>query len=197
MSRRYPGLGGMLKEMFRDNPEEYRDPEDIDRETEAEEAEQRDGEDPDEVVDVIPVGSEREKAEMQNALETLYDLRFGIVVLSALVLAFSGLADPAWKFMLGTVIGCVLALFLVQKMYQGISNALRMDPAEAVKYTRKQVAIRYFLTFAVLALSMFLGGIAMGAGTILASFTIKPAAYFQPWFRKLRLWCKGLFRKAA
>lgn len=197
MSRRYPGLGGMLKEMFRDNPEEYRDPEDIDRETEAEEAEQRDGEDPDEVVDVIPVGSEREKAEMQNALETLYDLRFGIVVLSALVLAFSWLADPAWKFMLGTVIGCVLALFLVQKMYQGISNALRMDPAGAVKYTRKQVAIRYFLTFAVLALSMFLGGIAMGAGTILASFTIKPAAYFQPWFRKLRLWCKGLFRKAA
>ncbi|MBO4325155.1 MAG: ATP synthase subunit I [Lachnospiraceae bacterium] len=197
MSRRYPGLGGMLREMFRDNPEDYRDPEDIDRETEAEEAEQRDGEDPDEVVDYIPVGSEREKEELRNAEETLWDLRFGIVVLSIAVLPLAWFADPAWKFMLGTVIGCVLALFLVQKMYQGISNALMMDPAGAVKYTRKQVALRYFLTFAVLALSMFLGGIAMGAGTILASFTIKPAAYFQPWFRKLRLWCKGLFRKAA
>ena len=197
MSRRYPGLGGMLKEMFRDNPEDYRDPEDIDRETEAEEDEQRDGEDPDEVVDIIPVGSEREKAEMRNAVETLYDLRFGILVLSVLILPIACFTDPPWKFLIGTAIDCVLALFLVQKMYQGISNALMMDPAGAVRYTRKQVAVRYFLTFGVLALTMFLGGIAMGAGTILASFMIKPAAYFQPWFRKLRLWCMKLFKKGA
>lgn len=197
MSRRYPGLGGMLKEMFRDNPEDYRDPEDIDRETEAEEAEQRDGEDPDEVVDYIPVGSEREKEELLNAEETLRDLRFGIVVLSIAVLPLAWFAEPHWKFPIGVLIGCVLALFLVQKMYQGISNALMMDPAGAVRYTRKQVALRYFMTFGVLALTMFLGGISMGAGAILASFMIKTAAYFQPWFRKLRLWCKGLFKRPA
>lgn len=196
MSRRYPGLGGMLREMFRDTPEDYRNPEDIDRETEAEEAEQTDGEDPDEVVDVIPRGSEREKEELENAAETLRDLRFGIVVMSVLILPFGLLADPPWKYAVGAGIGCALALFLVNRIYQSVSNALMLDPAGAARYTRKQVAVRYLLTFAVLAVTMFFGGIAMGAGTIVASFMIKPAAYFQPWFRKLRLFVKRRLKRA-
>ena len=186
MSRRYPGLGGMMREMFRDQPEEYRPPEEIDAETEALEAEQRDGEDPDEVVDYIPAGSARAKAEMDNAKETLNDIRFGIAVLSAVLLPIMFLTDPRWKFAAGIAIGCAYALFLIQNIYKSISVAVMLDPASAVRYARKHVAVRYFVTFAVLALTMFLGGIAMGAGTILASFTVKHAAYFQPWFRKLR-----------
>ena len=186
MSRRYPGLGGMMKEMFKDNPEDYRKPEDIDAEISSEEAELSDEEDPDKVVDVIPVGSEREKEELLNAEETLRDLRFGIVLLSIVFLPIMFFVNPHWRFAAGIAIGCVLALFLIQKIYQSVSTAVLLSPAEAPRYARKQVMIRYFITFAVLAATMFFGGIGMGAGTILATFTIKPAAYFQPWFRKLR-----------
>ncbi len=186
MSRRYPGLGGMMKEMFKDNPEDYRKPEDIDAEVSLEEEELTDGEDPDAVVDVIPVGSEREKAEMENVQETLWDLRFGILLLSSVLLPMMFFADPKWAFAVGIAIGCVLALFLIQKIYKSVSVAVMLDPAGASRYARKQVLIRYLVTFAVLSVTMYFGGIAMGAGTILACFTLKPAAYLQPWFRKLR-----------
>ena len=185
MSRRYPGLGGMMREMFRDNPDDYRKPEDIDAEVAAEDAEQSE-EDPDEVVDVIPVGSEREKEELENVEKTLWDLRFGIVLLSIVFLPIMFFVDPHWHFAVGIAIGCALALFLIQKIYQSVSVAVMLDPAGASRYARKQVIIRYLVTFAVLAVTMYFGGIGMGAGAIVGSFTIKPAAYFQPWFRALR-----------
>lgn len=192
MRNKYPGLAGMLREMFKDEPEEYRSPQEIDAETDAEKAEQLMDEDPDEVVDIIPVGSEREKAELLEAEETLRDLRFGIVLLSALCLFLTFFVKPHWRYAVGVVIGCVLALFLVQKIYESVSVCVMLDEKGAVRYARKHVAIRYFATFAVLALTMFLGGIAMGAGTILASFTLKPSAYFQPWLRRLK---RRLFKK--
>ena len=191
MSRKYPGLGGMLREMFRDSPEEYRKPEEIDAEITAEETELTEEEDPDKVVDVIPVGSERERAELLNAEETLRDIRFGILTLSIVCLAGAFFAKPPLRYIIGVAIGCVLAVVLINKMYQSISVSVMLDPAGAVRYARKQAVIRYFLTFAILALTMFLGGIAMGAGTILSLFTTKPAAYFQGWFRKIRRMFKG------
>ncbi len=191
MSRRYPGLSGMMRLMFQDHPEEYRDPEEIDAEIDAEEDEEQD-DDPEEVVDVIPVGSEREKEELRDAEETLWDVRFGITVLSALCFIGLFFVKERSRYAAGVVIGCVLALFLITEIYKSISVSLMLPPDDAVRYAKKKVVIRYFITFAVLAVTMFFGGIYMGAGTILASFTIKPAAYFQPWFRKLK---RRVFKK--
>lgn len=191
MSRRYPGLSGMMRLMFQDHPEEYRDPEEIDAEIDAEEDEEQD-DDPEEVVDVIPVGSEREKEELRDAEETLWDVRFGITVLSALCFIGLFFVKERSRYAVGVVIGCVLALFLITEIYKSISVSLMLPPDDAVRYAKKKVVIRYLITFAVLAVTMFFGGIYMGAGTILASFTIKPAAYFQPWFRKLK---RRVFKK--
>lgn len=186
MRRRYPGFGGMMREMFRDYPEEYRNPEDIDAEQEQEQKEDGEEDDSDEVVDVIPVGSARERQELADAEETLWDLRFGITVLSVLCLLFTFFAKPHWKFICGVVIGWLLAEVLISLIYKSVAIAVSLDPNSAVRYSRKKSALRYFMTFAVLAAVMFFGGITMGAGTVLASFTMKLAAYFQPWFRKLK-----------
>lgn len=191
MSRRYPGLSGMMRLMFRDHPEDYRDPEEIDAEVDAEKEEEQE-DDPTEVVDVIPVGSEREKEELRDAEETLWDVRFGIAVLSALCLIGLFFVKQRIRYAAGVCIGCLLALFLITEIYKSISLSLMLEPDRAVRYARKKVIARYFVSFGVLAATMFFGGIYMGAGTILASFTIKPAAYFQPWFRKLK---RRLFKK--
>lgn len=183
MREKYPGLRGMFREMFKDSPEDYRNPEDIDAEADAEKDEQ---EDPDEVVDYIPAGSPRAEAEMRDAEETLKDLRFGVVIISLVCLIPGIFLKPHWRYLCGVAIGCVLALFLVGRMYKSVSTAVMLAPDGAVRYSRKQAAIRYFLTCAVYAATMFFGGVLMGAGTIAASFSIKPAAYLHSLFRRLR-----------
>ena len=183
MRERYPGLRGMFREMFKDSPEDYKNPEDIDAEADAEQDEQ---EDPDEVTDYIPANSTRAEEEMRDAEETLKDLRFGIIVISLICLIPGIFLKPHWRYLCGVAIGCALALFLVGRMYRSVSTAVMLAPDGAVRYSRKQAVARYLLTCAVYAVTMFFGGVLMGAGTIAASFSIKPAAYLHSMFRRLR-----------
>lgn len=180
-----PGMFGMLQEMFRDEPEEYVSPEEIDRQVEAERSE-REPEDPDEVVDYIEEGSERALEEQRGAWQILKDMQVACIVLSLIYLLGMLLVPEKLRYGAGVLIGLAVAILMLRNMFESIADAIVMESHDATVYMRRKVTLRYFVIFAAIAGTILLGGKYMGLGAILSVMNMKFSAYLQPLTNRIR-----------
>ena len=189
---RGPGLTGMLREMFRDEPGEMITAEEVDRKLLNEEAEglteeeTRLKEEEDRVTDPIEVGSEREKEELAEAARLERSLYAGVAVLCGILLLVGIFLKHRLRFMLGVLLGGLLAESFLYLLGQSVRNSLLREDG-AVRYMRRQAGIRYALVFLVLCGAGFAenrlypsGGHALLFGTIFGLLTVKPAAFLYP-----------------
>ncbi len=180
-----PGLFGMLREMLRDEPEEYVPPEEIDAQIDAERASEA-YEDPDEVVDYIEPDSERAEEELRDAKCILTDMQVGCVCLSLLYLLGMLLVPTKIAYGIGVFIGFLVAVWMLWNMYESIEAALDMESQAAISYMRKRVAVRYLIIFAAVVGTILLGGKYMGLGAMLSIMNVKFSAYLQPLTNRIR-----------
>ncbi len=187
MSKRRDSLGlfGMLKEMFRDEPEEYVSPEEIDRQVEVERLDQE-SEDLEEVVDYIEAGSERAIEEQRDAWRILRDMQWACVALSLIYLVGAFFVPEGFRYSAGVLVGLTVAIVMLKNMFESIADAIVMESHDATVYMRRKVTIRYFVIFAVIVGTILLGGKYMGLGAILSVMNMKFSAYLQPLTNRIR-----------
>lgn len=182
------GARFVLREMFRDNPEEMVSPEEVDEAIRAEDPERAlQKEEDEQILDYIEPGSEREREEMREAEETIHDLYFGCVVICLPCLLGMLLAPQPLRYGLALAGGCIVAICMLRDMYRTVETVLMLDPYQAERFARKRAVLRYFLMLAFLAGVGYSLGKSAAIGAILGIFSMKFSAYFQPLMRKLRV----------
>ncbi len=182
------GVRSVLREMFRDTPDEYIPPEEIEEAIRAEDPERALREDEEEqVLDYIEPGSERERQELEEAEEVLRDLYVGCMLVSLLCLAGIFLAPKPVRYGLALLGGCLLAVWMLRDMFQTIERALMLTPQEAERFSRKRAVLRYVLILAFLAAVGYSLGPSAAVGGIFGVFSMKFSSYLQPLTRKLRV----------
>lgn len=188
LNERKPGVRSVLREMFRDVPEDYVSPEEIDEAVRAEDPERAEREAEDEqVLDYIEPGSERERQELAEAEEVLRDLYVGCMLVWLFCMAGAFLAPQPKRYALALLGGCLLAVWMLRDMYQTIDRALSLTPQEAERFSRKRAVLRYVLILAFLAAVGYSLGPSAAVGGILGVFSMKLSAYMQSLTRKLRV----------
>lgn len=122
---------------------------------------------------------------LEEAKETLRDLKTGIIFVTILLIA-AGIAFVPGRmaFCLGVLLGGGVAFFLSIHMYNSIEMALDMDSESAKKFTQKKTGIRMLIMgMAVLAACIFpvyLNVFGVAAGLL----GLKLSAYMQPFIHK-------------
>lgn len=182
------GVRSVLREMFRDTPEDYIPPEEIEEAIRAEDPERAEREAEDEqVLDYIEPGSERERQELAEAEEVLRDLYAGCLLVGLLGMVGVFAAPQPWRYALALFVGCLLAIRMLRDMYQTIDRALSLTPQDAERFCRKRAVLRYVLILAFLAAAGYSLGPSSAVGGILGVFSMKLSAYMQSLTRKLRV----------
>lgn len=174
------GVRGMVKEMFRDDPDKYLTPEQVDEQIFDEQSEEQKQQEEDErIVDRIEVGSEREQQEMLDAKQTLVNLQVGCIALSFLLQLGCFFVPVWWLYAVGNLVGCVLAFLCITWIYKTIEKVMDLDPGSAWKVARNHAMLRYLTIFLVLVLVCLIGDKWMALGAILSTLTMKFSAYVQ------------------
>ena len=118
---------------------------------------------------------------MKEGKQTLWDLYFGIGILSIL-LAIVGaiILESKIPFVFGVLYGGAVAILLVTHMYQSLEKTLSYDEEGAKKHAQKMTGIRMWIMLAALILAMCLGRYSNMVGVVLGMLTLKVSAYMQP-----------------
>ena len=118
---------------------------------------------------------------MREGKETLFDLYFGIGMLSVLfIIVGMILAESKLSFALGVCYGAVVAVILVSHMYHGLERTLCYDEEGARKHAQKMAGIRMWIMLAAVVLAMYFGEHLHLLGVVLGILTLKVSAYMQP-----------------
>jgi len=117
--------------------------------------------------------------------DTLKQLIAGIIGFCALFMLAGGIITAkrggGWiQFILGVLLGGIIAVVLVYHMERSIENALERDSEGAEKYSRKMAAVRYLIMVAALAAAMLIPRVFNVFGVLLGILAIKLSAYLQP-----------------
>lgn len=186
------GLTGMLREMFRDNPEETVSTEQVDEKLREEEIENKGNEqvlleeEEDRVTDYIEIDSARARKELEDAKQLERMLGILVAVLCLLLTAGALFTGHKIRYLIGVLIGGMLAESLLLWITRSVKGAL--DKANAAnRYMRVQAVSRYAFVFAVLAGTAMAethwypdSGHAMLYGAVLGLLTVKLAAFLYP-----------------
>jgi len=122
---------------------------------------------------------------MREEKQTLFDLYFGIGLLSILIaVAGAFLVETKISFILGVAYGAVVAVILVSHMYQGLERTLCYDEEGAKKHAQKMAGIRMWIMLAAVVLAMYFGEYFQLAGVVLGILTLKMSAYIQPFIHR-------------
>ncbi len=117
--------------------------------------------------------------------DTLKELLFGIIVLWVLILLPGVIITGfALYYIVGTIIGAVLACFMAISMESGIRASLALGESGGPGYIRRNSLIRYIaliVTFALLGIFNDKCIIPAFMGVML----LKAAAFTQPFFHKI------------
>lgn len=122
---------------------------------------------------------------MNKAKETLRELLLSIVFWFLVIFMVGGLISRKTSFLLGLLLGTVIAVIMVQHMYYSLDRALDMDERSATKYTRKQAGLRMVLMCLCLGVAFTFPQVFHVVGTMLGIFTLKFGALSYPLIHKL------------
>lgn len=118
---------------------------------------------------------------MKNMNETLKDLIIGIV-LSMLIVCIIGalVSNNKLSFILGNILGSIIAILLAFHMNATISRALGMNEEGAAKYTKKMSILRLIIMGCAVVVALTLPEVFNLIGTLLGVLGLKISAYLQP-----------------
>lgn len=121
------------------------------------------------------------RKQTNKAVWTLIDLWIGIL-LYFIIFEIIGLIFVANRipYTLGLVTGCVTAGFLAWHMYSSLDTALDMGQEDAIKYSKKNSALR-MLVMLVVALAGMKFSILSFPAVITGVLGLKISAFFQPY----------------
>ncbi|WP_167957719.1 ATP synthase subunit I [Anaerosporobacter faecicola] len=113
--------------------------------------------------------------------DTLKDLLFGIVI-SAVIVSIIGmmLTDNKVTYLLGVLLGTVIAIMLVIHLNATISKALDMTAEGATRYTKKMAILRIIIMGCAVVIALTFSEVFSLVGTILGILGLKFSAYLQP-----------------
>lgn len=117
--------------------------------------------------------------------QTCKQLIYGIAIICVGFMVIGGIAsyltEGSWiRFVLGVLLGGVIAMILATHMDYSISNAIVRDSDGATKYMRKMSAIRFLIMIAVLMFALTFSSVFNLIGVLLGILALKFSAYAQP-----------------
>lgn len=121
------------------------------------------------------------KKQTNKAVWTLIDLWIGII-LYFLIFEIIGLifVPNRLSYTLGLLAGCATGAYLAWHMYSSIDTALDMGQEDAVKYSKKNSAVR-MLVMLVVALAGMKFSLLSFPAIIIGILGLKISAFFQPY----------------
>lgn len=138
------------------------------------------------------------RMDTQDANATVKQLRIGILIICALIMVFGGIISycisSKWiSFVLGVLLGGVIAEILATHMAHTIANALLQDSDGATKYMRKMAVLRSLMMGATIFLALTFSNIFNLIGVLLGILALKFSAYAQPLTSKyiIKFYSKG------
>ena len=120
-------------------------------------------------------------SDLDKSKLTLYEVMFNIMMLSVIEL-FIGLffVDEYFRYVLGLLIGVILAIFLIKNMYSSVNKAVMEDVNTAESITRKGALFRMAVVFVIFVVATYLHKYINVYAMIISTFNLKFAAYLQP-----------------
>lgn len=120
------------------------------------------------------------KAFVQRTNRTAIEMIAGIGVLTVLLTAVGlFLPEIRWRFILGTLMGCIYSVFMVSHMTISIEDSLDLMPDEASKHAGRAYGFRLILTIAVVILGLKLPFVHF-AGVFAGMMTLKVSVFIRP-----------------
>ena len=117
---------------------------------------------------------------MQEEKRTLYELVIGIVVCLVVFLPGVFLTKNPMAYILGLVIGGLIACFMSTHMYRALQQAMLYDEETATKKVQKGTILRVLLMMAGLVAALVLPQWISIIGVALGILSLKFSAYLQP-----------------
>lgn len=118
---------------------------------------------------------------MKNMNETLKDLIIGIVLSMIVVCTIGALVlNNKVAFILGDILGSVIAILLAIHLNATIARALDMNEEGAAKYTKKMSILRLIIMGCAVVVALTLPEVFNLIGTLLGILGLKISAYLQP-----------------
>jgi DNA integrity scanning protein DisA with diadenylate cyclase activity len=114
--------------------------------------------------------------------ETLFDLLIGIIMYGLLLLLLSFILPSGNKmtYLLGSILGIVVSIFLSFHLYRSIDKSLYMNEKRAINYSRSMTIFRLLIMFVALILTLYLPTIFNTISVLLGIMSLKISAYLQP-----------------
>ncbi|WP_455718242.1 ATP synthase subunit I [Anaerosporobacter sp.] len=118
---------------------------------------------------------------MKKMNETVKDLIIGIVICMVVICIIGTLVtDNKLSFILGEVLGSVIAIFLAIHLNASIGRALDMNEEGAAKYTKKMAILRLIIMGCAVVVALTFPEVFNLLGTLFGILGLKISAYLQP-----------------
>ena len=118
---------------------------------------------------------------MKKMNETLRELLIGIVFCMIVVCIIGALVtDNKLSFILGEILGSVIAILLAIHLNATISRALEMNEEGATRYTKKMAILRIIIMGCAVVVALTLPEVFNLIGTLFGILGLKISAYLQP-----------------
>ena len=132
----------------------------------------------------------KERKDWANSIDKpkiiLYEICGGIIVLAVIEMIIGlFVVDRISSFLLGAVIGTVVAILLVQHMYRTIDKALDYSEDDAMKVTRNGAILRMIVLFTITVIVVCMHKYVNAYMAFICIMNLKFAAYLQPFTNKI------------
>lgn len=118
---------------------------------------------------------------IKNKNETLRDLIVGVCIISIIFALIGAIfVQNKLSFVLGVLLGGVIAFFLAIHLNYTIGVALDYEPEQAVKYTRFMSFVRLLVMIGAVALALSFPKVFHTVGVLLGMLSLKISAYCRP-----------------
>lgn len=118
---------------------------------------------------------------MREEKQTCLEMMVGIIGSTILIAIVGAIFAPnKGTFVLGVVLGGILAIGILMQLYRSIDKSLAMDERSAEKYAVRSSMIRLLFMGIALVIGLLLPNIFNVVGILLGLLGLKICAYTQP-----------------
>ncbi len=122
---------------------------------------------------------------MKEEKQTLMEMFIGLFVATLLVVVIGVfIANNKSSYILGVLLGSVVALVVLYQMYHTLGKAVEMEGKRATRYTVASALVRMALMGASLAIGILWPDVFNIVGILLGLLTLKLCAFVQPIIHK-------------
>lgn len=123
---------------------------------------------------------------MKEEKRTLLEMIVGIALYTVFIgLIGAMIVRPWYTFLLGTILGGIVAVLVLLQMYDSLNKALEMPEEHAIKYGGKNALLRILIMGLALVIGILLPGIFNILGILFGTLGLKLSAYLQPVIHKI------------